>query len=605
MEKQVTTIVVLDSGINMNHPCFYGKSFPVFSIDSYGNVSKGNCDDEIGHGTAVSFIIYKNLAYTNIICFKVVSESSYDNNNLILSLKYIYDNIPCDIINISLGVTYGDNLSALRDVCTLLNNRGTIIVSAFDNSGILSYPAAFSDVIGVDISNSVNKLFDYEYVENSNVNIRGYNKEQNLPWLDDGYSVVSGASFAAPYITVQIGKMMDSGITGLENILQNLKINAAAVYKCEAVSPLKHITMNKAIVFPFNKEIHSIARFSNILDVDIVDFFDVKYVGNLKKKISSLLGNIYGYDYEIKNYTDINWESDFDSVILGHTKDFSRVIDVNFENYFVDKCIEFGKKIYSFSLLSKDSVKKLDAHGIDWFCPHVTSENVPQNTFGKLRKISSPVVAIVGTSQRQGKFTLQLKLKMLFEQSGYIVGMLGTEPSSLLYGADGVYPIGFDSTVEISGYEAIIYVNSLMGKIEDKNPDLIIVGSQSQTVPVTDGWVGFYPIKQHEFLLGCVPDCYILCVNVSDDIKYIERTINYLEGIFPSKVICLAVFPFDAANKWSVIGTAKVLVDDEIMKSKINAIKKKLKKKTYNLGDENSIYKMAKECIKYFGEDNK
>lgn len=207
MRKQVTTIVILDSGINMKHPCFNGESFPVFSIDSCGKVSKDNCDDEIGHGTAVSFIIYKNLSHANIICFKVFSENSYDNSNLILSLKYIYDNIPCDIINISLGVTYCNNLSALRNICTLLNDRGTVIVSAFDNLGILSYPAAFANVIGVDISNSVNKLFDYEYVENSNVNIRGYNKEQNLPWLDDGYSVVSGASFAAPYVTVQIGKI--------------------------------------------------------------------------------------------------------------------------------------------------------------------------------------------------------------------------------------------------------------------------------------------------------------------------------------------------------------------------------------------------------------
>jgi len=34
-------------------------------------------------------------------------------------------------------------------------------------------------------------------------------------------------------------------------------------------------------------------------------------------------------------------------------------------------------------------------------------------------------------------------------------------------------------------------------------------------------------------------------------------------------------------------------------------IKKQLKKKVYSLGDENSIYKIANECIKYFSEDDK
>ncbi len=598
--KENIKVVVLDSGINNDHKCFEGEVFSCFSIDLFGNVSKNNCEDEIGHGTAVSFIIHKHLSSADMICFKIVGENFYNSKNLILSLKYIYEYIPCDIINISLGVTCCDNLEELYNICEMLNQRGTILVSAFDNSGILSYPAAFDNVIGVDVSNSVNKLFNYEYVENSAVNIRGYNREQNLPWLDNDYSVVSGASFAAPYITVQVGKFLESGIRGFHNLLHKLKTSATNIYECKNVTNQTQINMQNAIAFPFNKEMHSLARFSNMLHVNILDFFDVKYIGNIGKNISDVLGVIYGNDYIIKNYLTVNWTDNFDSVILGHTGDLSRILNKNFEEYFVKKCIEFKKSIYSFSALSEDSITKLNDNNIRWFYPGVTAENVPQNTFGKLRKISNPIVAVVGTGQRQGKFTLQLKLKMLFEQSGYTVGMLGTEPSSILFGADEIYPMGYDSTVNVSGYEAIIYINSLMGKIENRNPDLIIVGSQSQTVPITDGWIGFYPIKQHEFLLGCVPDCYILCVNVNDDLNYIQRTINYLEGIFPSKVICIALFPFATANKWSVIGTSKIMVENEIISTKINEMKKQFKKNVYNLGDDLSVYKIAKECIRYF-----
>lgn len=41
----------------------------------------------------------------------------------------------------------------------------------------------------------------------------------------------------------------------------------------------------------------------------------------------------------------------------------------------------------------------------------------------------------------------------------YKIGFSGTEPSSLLFGADEVYPMGCESTVHVSGYDAITYIN--------------------------------------------------------------------------------------------------------------------------------------------------
>ena len=105
------------------------------------------------------------------------------------------------------------------------------------------------------------------------------------------------------------------------------------------------------------------------------------------------------------------------------------------------------------------------------------------------------------------------------------------------------------------------------------------------------------PIK---FYFACAPDCYILCVNVSDDLQYIKRTINYLENILPSKVICLALFPFDMENKWSVVGTVKSVVSDHVINDKISELRKRLKKKVYNLLDEKNIFKIANDCITYF-----
>lgn len=126
--------------------------------------------------------------------------------------------------------------------------------------------------------------------------------------------------------------------------------------------------------------------------------------------------------------------------------------------------------------------------------------------------------------------------------------------------------MGYESSVHIQGTDAVQLINYMMGELEDENPDIIFVGSQSQTVPATDGALKYYPIPQYEFLLGTAPDCYILCVNVFDDNSYIQRTIGFLESVFEAKVLALALFPFNQANKWLILGTKKVMTPLEVIK---------------------------------------
>ncbi len=91
-----------------------------------------------------------HLLYTSIchelklFLLELLRENDYDADHLILALNYIDENIDCKIINISLGITCSGNLSELKSVCDRLTNKGVLIVSAFDNSGICSYPAGFS-----------------------------------------------------------------------------------------------------------------------------------------------------------------------------------------------------------------------------------------------------------------------------------------------------------------------------------------------------------------------------------------------------------------------------------------------------------------------------
>jgi uncharacterized NAD-dependent epimerase/dehydratase family protein len=111
-------------------------------------------------------------------------------------------------------------------------------------------------------------------------------------------------------------------------------------------------------------------------------------------------------------------------------------------------------------------------------------------------------------------------------QEGYKVGQIGTEPNALLFGMDYVFPIGYNSAVDLSEEESIIYLNALIYELCEKENDLIIVGSQSGTVNYDVGNLSQFCLRQHSFLLGTQPDATVLCVNPFDEMEY-----NWISGI--------------------------------------------------------------------------
>lgn len=53
-----------------------------------------------------------------------------------------------------------------------------------------------------------------------------------------------------------------------------------------------------------------------------------------------------------------------------------------------------------------------------------------------MRKTSKPIVAICGTSSKQGKFHIQLELRKRFQSNGYKLFQTSTEPTGYLFGMD-------------------------------------------------------------------------------------------------------------------------------------------------------------------------
>lgn len=542
------SIAIIDSGVDICREVFQKTNF--FKITE-------DIKDDIGHGTAVASIIAKNVHDVDLYIYKLFEKEEYaEINELVAALKYINENYDFDIIHLSSGVVQYDTLNELYDICEELYHKGTTIVAAFDNEGSISYPAAFEHVIGVDWSEKCSIGSEYIYVKNGIVNIKGTGSLQKLPWIDGGYRWVSGSSFVAPYITARVARLRQKGVCELEAICSELERSAKEVMTISSSreDKIEEGMITEAVIYPFNKETENLIRNADLLKFKIKGIFEHSQFRRIGKSTNELLGIELEQNYTIESIRSLNWEDDFDTVILGHVGLLSFALKTDLIDFFIKQCIKYKKNLYAFDNLLKYNVYEEDfrKNNSYMFWAEKYKAVYPSGTLGKLHGIFSPVVGIFGTAPKEGKLTLQLGLKRAFEKMDYDVGLLGTEPSSMLLGMDEMYVMGYESQERLTSPEAILKINSLIHQIDTKRKDIIIACSQSQTIPMNTGALGHYPMEQHEFLTGIEPDCMILCIDPYDDKEYIERTKQYLEAYSNKKVLALMMMPFCHELEWDI-----------------------------------------------------
>lgn len=569
--------IILDSGIAED-------DFKKYANNIVGTKIIGDYEDVTdlsGHGTAVLNIILSHVPEAKIFIIKILDENlQCDETYLIEALKYVFDNVEGKVLNLSLGITSVNNISELYNICQKISQKGISIISAFDNDGAISYPAAFDCVYGVDSSYDLPHKDDFYIMENSSINILAKGCFNRVKWKN-GYIFLSGTSFSTANISgIILNAYRKLSSVNLNKFLQEKAIKKITISKPIEISKCPDIKC--AIILPYNKEVHSIINFSSLLNFDIEGVYDFRLSGNVGRRVKSLFEN--GKQFLIRNYNDIPWESgNFETIILGHLNQISNIMGYDILKIITEKARRYSKQIVSFDSLYS-----------------INDENVVNQNCDKLYIINSPVLGIFGTSSKQGKFTLQLLLRKKFLEKGYKIGQLGTEPNSELFGMDEVYPMGFNSGVHISGYKSILYLNQLMNKIDLKSPDLIIVGSQSGTSTYWRGNLKQYPVRQIEFLMGTLPDAVILCVNTFDDIEYIRRTINTIEGLIETKVIALVVYPFEYICDWHMIMNKLSSCSPEKIDYYKSSISKKIGLPCFDMNNERDIESLIVLCETFF-----
>lgn len=542
-------IAIIDTGATLDCvPPNIKRIGGVCIQENYGKYSfSDDFKDNIGHGTIVTNILAEHLhTEVNIFVIKIFDDTlSVDVNLLVEALKYCNSFLDCDLVQISLGTLYTNTF--LKREIKKLEEKGVIIVSAFDNDKCLSYPAAYKAVIGVDITSKYNKIEHYDVIENNIIDIQGADIYHRTKGIEGKNVIVKGSSFYCSYITATIANMY-SKILDKKAIMRKLKLSARKVYgepKNDSIT--KELKIDKAIIFPVNKETSSMAAFEQLLIFNVINYYDLRQKGLINKRINQIL-HYTDNEKLICDFNNIDWTSEFDTFICGHVGEISKILGYDILAVIVEKCNTYNKQLVAFDNLSKYLVNCPDLHA--WF-PYVDQRSVPNNRFGKLRSPNVPIVGVFGTSSHQGKMTIQLKLREVLTKKGIKVKNIGSEPESALFGFEASYVFGYEATNLLMPHEMIQVLNEAVYDLENDGCEIIIAGSQSGTVPYQLRNLDMIPLQQYYFLLGVQPDSIILCINSFDSIQYINRTISMFEAAVNAKVICLIVSNINSSKSES------------------------------------------------------
>lgn len=590
-------VVILDSGVKNTD----NESGCCFWLDNHERICRSVAfADDIGHGTAVHGII--KLHNPDAKCFHIKifnsQKDGIDDTLLLHALEYIYENINCRIINMSLGLTISIKKGPLFNICQKLKESGVIIVAAFDNMEVISYPAAFHNVIGVCSSDACKKITDIEYMDNTIVNVCAKGGLQRVNWIEPKYIFTQGNSYACAHVT---GILSKSFCRNMSEALEYLKRIAIKSFhfknNYEPPNYPYFLKGTKAVLFPFNKEMHSLIRFNDQLCINVVDVYDVTQSAKVKASTNKLLNISNEKDFIIKNIDEIDWNS-FDTLVLGHTEELMNLLGNHsmIENLIIT-AYDNGKFIYCFDDIS-NIINKHTLSSDRVFYPIVKANNFLHIPFGMLYRPWVPLIGVFGTTSKQGKFTLQLILRQKFLRDNYCIGQIGTEPTAYLFGMDSCFHFGYHSTTDITRQNMICYLNSVINQISESGVDIIITGCQSGTVTYDYGNANYYTFPQTEFLLGTLPDAVVLCVNAYDDTHYINRTIKYIESAADCKVIAITVFPMGYDKQ---IGTSRLvrLPDEDIHAISIN-ISDKTDIPVFILGNEPDMENLYSKIISFF-----
>ena len=598
-------VAIIDSGVYLDHPTLKNAKINGFALN-YDEKTETICfsnfyDDVIGHGTAVASIIYNIAPEAEITVIKVLDdELSISPVHLQKVLEYISENCSFDIINMSFGIVEYEEIGRIEELCNRLIENDTIIISAFDNTGAISFPAAFQNVIGVDSSLNCKKRKEWEYVENSIVNIRGIGAMQRIAWKNPLYVVTNGNSMTCACITgYATDYILKQGLKS--NVLNYFRQNAVKIYENKQKEKYSNNTtidnFERTAVFPVSKETQAFFRYPDLAMFKLVKVYDIRLSGRVGKSLYDLIKTDTDVSkLEVEDIENIDYGC-FDTLVIGHYSKINVFLkDKDSIQKIISNAVNLGKRVFLFDPPRNEEWRN---NPLIFFPQDVFVCDI-RNNFKKLYYISKPILAVAGTSSKQGKFSFQLEMKRRFQNNGYNIGGIGTEPHSELFGFNKTFACGFESRIGMSLDSLVQVVNEMLWEIMQIYPDIIIVGLQAGLIPQNCNDLRTYPLVHQIFLQGVRPDALFLCFNPDDDFYIVNNCIKTAEGLSGGKVIGLVCFPKILEKRWVADINHYKLMSLQTAEKLKQQFEQYFKLPVYMLDNKEDMDAAYNDCVSFF-----
>ena len=546
-------VAIIDSGIDPTHEKI-GAVHEVL-LDSVSPPTAVSA----GHGTACAGIIRQIAPTATLYDVRLFDESlTADGPALLAAVRWAIEQ-RMDVVNLSLGTTDVTFRDALAEVCRQAREAGVILVAAEHNDGRESYPAVLSDVIGV-AGGKVRGRYGYYYRPGDAIECVARGDAQRVCWTDPRYVMVSGTSFAAPHVTGMVAlirqahpgasleqvreQLQANALQGTPELLLNTRSRPVTTPEPPA-NPSSFSWIQKAALYPFNKEMHALVRARDLLAFEITGIADPVGKGLVGQDAGKELG-LPDVGVRIRpRLASVLAEAD--TLILGYVDQLGRIGKQDVLRTAIETALEHDCHVFSFLAVPQaeygDLYECADKKGLHLTYPLVSSDDVQQVLQAEpaYSPVDVPVLGVFGTSAQQGKFTLQLILRRRLLHLGYRIGQVGTEHHAALFGMDVAFPMGYASNVSLPLQYYVPYLDYKLRQLSQQQPDLILVGSQSGTIPYDVHEHRTYSLTSTAFLLGTKPDACILVVNSIDVDEYIQDTIDALRALAKAPTLLLAM----------------------------------------------------------------
>ena len=150
--------------------------------------------DEIGHGTACIDLIMRVAPDATISSIKVFGEELRASPEVILQALDQCKEIGIDVVNLSLGTMERDWEDELYAACRDLSDAGILLVSANRDPDLLSSPAKFDCVYGVN-GGRVRGKYGYFYDPDTVVQFIARGDRQRVVWKEGRKALIGRFEF--------------------------------------------------------------------------------------------------------------------------------------------------------------------------------------------------------------------------------------------------------------------------------------------------------------------------------------------------------------------------------------------------------------------------